>query len=498
MTKIFKTPGVYINEKAAFPNSVVQVPTAIPAFIGYTEMATSNGQSLLNKPTRISSLVEYVEYFGKGFMSKFLVSDSPKGGLEEEVTINGQLQYMRFAAQNQCLLYNGLRLFYANGGGPCYIISVGTYGETPEGKPVKKEELIQGLSALEKEKEPTLIVMPDAVSLGEDCYQVYQEVLKHCAQQQNRFALFDIYNGYKDPNDFSPNSIVQFRQLIGTENLMYGAAYFPWLATTVVEDTEVNFLNLESNIDLQKLLPEEKAIAYVAEMKEKKVDENSEESTITNYHQGLMAVSPTYKLLMTTIRSLFNMLPSSSAMAGIYTMVDNSRGVWKSPANVSLNSVIQPAFNITHDDQEGMNVDVMSGKSINAIRSFVGEGTLVWGARTLDGNSQDWRYISVRRTIIMIEQSIKNGIQAFVFEPNDANTWASMKAMITNFLTEIWKQGGLAGAKPDDAFYVQVGLGITMTPEDILEGLINVTVGLAVVHTAEFIVITLRQKMQET
>ena len=95
-------------------------------------------------------------------------------------------------------------------------------------------------------------------------------------------------------------------------------------------------------------------------------------------------------------------------------MVDNSRGVWKAPANVSLNGVVSPAVNISHDDQEDLNVTTQ-GKSINAIRSFIGEGVLVWGARTLDGNSLDWRYINVRRTMIMLEQSIKLATKAYVF-----------------------------------------------------------------------------------
>lgn len=150
-------------------------------------------------------------------------------------------------------------------------------------------------------------------------------------------------------------------------------------------------------------------------------------------------------------------------MAGIYTMVDNTRGVWKAPANVSMNSVVSPAVNVSHEEQEELNVNPQ-GKSINAIRSFIGEGVLVWGARTLDGNSLDWRYINVRRTMIMLEESCRLAAQAMVFEPNTASTWVTIKAMISNFLTGIWKRGGLAGAVPEDAFSVHVGLGETMTP----------------------------------
>jgi phage tail sheath protein FI len=159
--------------------------------------------------------------------------------------------------------------------------------------------------------------------------------------------------------------------------------------------------------------------------------------------------------------------------------------------------VTAPCVNISHDDQEDLNVTAQ-GKSINAIRPFVGEGELVWGARTLDGNSLDWRYVNVRRTMIMLEESIRLASKAYVFEPNTANTWVTMRSMIENFLTGVWKQGGLAGAIPEDAFSVHVGLGETMTPVDILEGILRITVLVAVSRPAEFIEITFQQQMQKS
>ena len=128
----------------------------------------------------------------------------------------------------------------------------------------------------------------------------------------------------------------------------------------------------------------------------------------------------------------------------------------------------------------------------------MGRGVLVWGARTLDGNSQDWRYINVRRTLIMLEQSIYYAAQAYVFAPNDAGTWQTVKTMIENFLNNQWKAGALAGTKPGDAYDVSVGLGSTMTGNDILDGYMRVTVRVAPVRPAEFIVITFQQKMQSS
>ena len=206
---------------------------------------------------------------------------------------------------------------------------------------------------------------------------------------------------------------------------------------------------------------------------------------------------PVLKNVIEKLENDHFLLPPSSAVAGIYASVDSDRGVFKAPANVSINSVSKPTLNITISENDRLNVDVGAGKSINAIKAFTGKGTLVWGSRTLAGNDNEWRYIPVRRFFIFAEESIKKATEPFVFEPNDANTWTKVKAMITNFLTIQWRAGALAGAKPSQAFYVKAGLGETMTSVDILEGRLIVEVGLAVVRPAEFIILRFSHKMQE-
>lgn len=190
-------------------------------------------------------------------------------------------------------------------------------------------------------------------------------------------------------------------------------------------------------------------------------------------------------------------LPPSSAMAGIYARVDNAFGVWKAPANVGVSYIQKPTVQISNEDQELMNVTT-SGKSVNAIRTFNGKGTLVWGARTLAGNDNEWRYISVRRFFSFVEESVSEASEQFVFEPNTANTWVRLRSMVENFLLQQWKAGALAGAKPEEAFYVRIGLGQTMTAQDILEGRMIVEIGMAAVRPAEFIVLRFSHKMQES
>lgn len=529
MAQNLMTPGVYIEEKNAFPGSVVEVATAIPAFVGYTERASKNGKSLVNKPTRITSFADYLELFGAGFNPKFNLEDTQAGD-KNTVTIGGKEKTIKYKDNNLVYLFNSIRLFFMNGGGTCYIVSVGTYAGK-EGIEIKKDDLLGtskgengkpiegGLLKLAKELEPTMVVIPDAVALGADSYEIYKQMLAHCAKMQNRVAILDVYDGFNSRDDGEDDNIKVFREKIGTEYLSYAAAYYPWLETNIVQKGEITFKNFDESVALSEILPEARAQNLLEafpknsdefkaqlqadrpELSEEQIDgllpgyiKNKE----SNHHLGLLATSPTYSALLDEIRAIMNLLPAGAAMAGIFTMVDNSRGVWKAPANVGLNAVVRPAVNITHDQQEDLNVNALSGKSINAIRTFPGVGTLVWGGRTLDGNSLDWRYINVRRTMIMLEQSIKLALRAYVFEPNDANTWVTVKSLISNFLVEKWKQGALAGSSPEDAFDVQIGLGTTMTSLDILEGKMLITVKLAIVRPAEFIVVSFEQQMQKS
>jgi hypothetical protein len=190
-------------------------------------------------------------------------------------------------------------------------------------------------------------------------------------------------------------------------------------------------------------------------------------------------------------------LPPGPAVAGCYAKVDQDRGVWKAPANVGLASVIGPTVKITNDDQERLNVDPTSGKSINAIRSFTGKGTLIWGARTLAGNDNEWRYVSVRRLFNYLEESIQKATAFAVFEPNNAMTWLKERTMIESFLDDLWRKGAMVGTTAEQAYFVQVGLGTTMTTQDILEGRMIIEVGIAAVRPAEFIILRFSHKVQE-
>ncbi len=213
--------------------------------------------------------------------------------------------------------------------------------------------------------------------------------------------------------------------------------------------------------------------------------------------KAFAAQIPGYAEKLAELQAEACVIPPSGAIAGIYAANDNGKGVWQAPANVGIASISGLTQRLSDADQEDMNVDATTGKSVNAIRYFAGKGILVWGARTLDGNSNEWRYVPVRRLFNYIEESVQKSTAWAVFQPNDANTWVKIQCQIENFLNNLWRDGALAGSSPEKAFYVKVGQDITMTAADILAGYLIVEIGIAAVRPAEFIVLKFSHKLQE-
>lgn len=493
MPEILKTPGVYIVEKDTGANAVVQVATAVPIFIGFTERAEINGKSFHLKPVHINSLSEFEVFFGKAPIPVFTVKPGDKG--HGEININGQGYTFQQSANSSFYLYNSLRLFFDNGGADCYIISIGQYGKDSR-NPVEltPDAFKKAIDILPGEEVPTMILMPDSLLLDEEdssYYAAQTYALQHCGKYMDKVALFDIWgSGEELPIEEDKNKYVtRFRENIGLDSLSYGAAYYPWVKTNIISLNDVGYENF--NLDSLDPIINEAHKPILANLKNATTEKEKK-----YWDAGLKSASKEYKLLRKTVADKLCVLPASPAMAGLYTRTDRSRGVWIAPANQNLNSVIAPAIKITHEDQESLNVDALSGKSINAIRSFKGRGSaIVWGARTLAGNNVEWRYINVRRLFILIEQSIKNAAFSVVFRPNVPITWSVVKGTIGNFLTSLWRQGALVGATPADAFVVSCGLGETMSEDDVNEGIMRIQVKAAPSRPAEFIVITFEQKM---
>jgi len=211
--------------------------------------------------------------------------------------------------------------------------------------------------------------------------------------------------------------------------------------------------------------------------------------------EQLFSQHPFFKQVFEHLSLQLKRLPPSAAIAGVYSATDRLRGVFKAPANVILEATLGPVIEIDDRDQEGLNVH-STGKSINVIRPMRGRGIRIWGARTLAGNDNEWRYVPVRRFFNYVEDFVKLAAEPFVFEPNDANTWTRLRFLIDNFLTAQWRKGALAGITTEEAFFVNVGLNETMSQQDILEGRMIIEVGLAATRPAEFIVIRYLCRME--
>nr|WP_294482131.1 phage tail sheath C-terminal domain-containing protein [uncultured Bacteroides sp.] len=492
----YKTPNVYINEKNTVDNSAIEAKTAIPVFIGLTEKAQNGNEYLLNKPVKIKTMSEYFDYFGGAKKYKFNVT---VGGTDEtaiSAEYNGVKLQAKLENEGIYSLYNHILMFFANGGDTCYIVSLGDHNTGKIDKDVISNTI---LPELKKVEDITLILVPE-VANDVSAMGIYQDLLSFC-ESKKCFAILDIptkYNAGVEGN----TDVERFRNAIGTSNLQYGAAYYPWLYTSVLQYNDIDGMTLffnptpgqdkyTGNASLDEYI-----VTAFAEIEAAQGDGDTQKKLRNFLHKVLLQEWTVYKILVDKVQTFLNLLPPSSAIAGIYNMVDSTRGVWKASANVSINYVNRPATMVTDYEQQDLNMP-KDGKAVNAIRMFPGDGIRVWGARTLDGNSNDSRYINVRRTIIFLETSVKNAARAYIFEPNNADTWASVKHMIENFLHSVWKRGGLMGASSEDAYRVHVGLGDTMTPEDIQEGIMRIKVLVAINRPAEFVEINFQQKMDK-
>ncbi|MBV8042107.1 phage tail sheath C-terminal domain-containing protein [Pluralibacter sp.] len=188
-------------------------------------------------------------------------------------------------------------------------------------------------------------------------------------------------------------------------------------------------------------------------------------------------------------------IPPSAAVAGAYCLNDRSRGVWKAPANMALQGGVLPLFKVSDSFQGDHTTE---GYALNMIRQFNNGSPLIWGARTSTAaDDEEWRYVPVRRLFNSAEKDIKDTMQTLMYEPNSQPTWERARSAISNYLFGLWKQGGLAGAREEEAYFVKIGLNVTMTPDDINDGKMIVQVGMAAVRPAEFIILQFTQDVAQ-
>lgn len=455
-------------------------------------------------------------------------------------------------------LYWSLLAFFANGGSQCYVVSAGSYwpNEAPTSTPpasvvtsrplesIDAKMLGKALTAAGYAIGPTMTVIPEACQLasfadGTWTYNGYDDIVQTMLTQasvlQDRVAIIDLPGcQLANTEEALLNCQTGLANAIAPaiSAVSYGACYAPAVVASVVTASTILYTNIANQSGdngptvINNILTTQAATLYkdttlanvqaaiaaaypLTNIAKANTAQYSNDSTsypkieITKQPLAQWQLSldnvllnslPVFKQIETLVAGNMNILPPSGFLAGVWAASDSRNGVWNAPANIALASVIEPLYAMSDAEQGGFNVPT-NGQAINIIRTQPSRGNVVWGARTLDGNSLDYRYLQIRRTLIYIEQSIKLALQPYVFAANDSLTWSTVIAAISSFLTGLWQGGGLMGAKPSEAFTVNCGLGSTMTSQNILDGYMIVAITLQMVHPAEYIELTFTQTM---
>lgn len=459
-------PGEYVRE--TLPGRSVQgVPTAIPVFIGYTERQPGDTEDDIS-PKLTRSVDDFEMAYGGAAHSKFEIrkSDSVAGD-PVHFEIGGVSYHVeRIGGRRGFYLYNAIRHYFANGGEQAYIVSVGTYAD----EAVSKTALADGLhvAGTIDSASPTLLLMPDALMLpADEYYDLANAMLSQADLLEDRIAIIDVFQGDEDAfavTVSSPDPITEHRDSLGPDGLRNGVSYYPFLRTDLVTADEITRDMIGDEVGAVVL---DNIVGPIPSC-------------------GTIEDTAGFQAIQGAIARQLNIMPPGPAMAGIYARIDSDRGVWKAPANVDIARVTGLTADVSDANQVGLNVDPLKGKSINLIRSFSDRRAVVWGARTLDSNTADNRYVSQRRTIIFVEQSIRTFLSGQTSLTNEAATWLNIERDVEAFMNELWRAGALAGATPKEAFSVDIGFGVTMTQLDVDEGRMRLRISLALTRPGEF------------
>lgn len=390
----YLAPDVYVEEVPSGTRPIQAVGTSTAGFVG----VAPNNQARVNEAVAISNWSEFARLF----------------------VIEGNASTpLAFA----------VRGFFDNGGTRCYVCNIGG------------GSVVGGLEVLGTIDEIAIVAAPGLY--GAD---VYDALLSHCEQLQDRVAILDTPEVVEDLNlltqvataaptggrrrseaegETAPVPVTGLRPRQSDGG--FGAVYYPWI--TVRDPLAPNVL---ANV------------------------------------------------------------PPSGHIAGIWARSDATRGVHKAPANEIIRGALNVARRLTRD-QHGL----LNPAGVNAIRFFTGEGVRVLGARTVAPASSEYRYLNVRRLFSMVEESISESMRWTLFEPNNIPLWKSIERDVTAFLIRLWRDGALMGATPQEGFFVKCDAE-TNPLENIDAGIVTTLIGLAPVRPAEFIVFRISQYVGQT
>lgn len=243
----------------------------------------------------------------------------------------------------------------------------------------------------------------------------------------------------------------------------------------------------EDNTDLVKRQPRFDAEALAAF-----ISEYNANASAALYYPWLSPQWLLYQRSGEPVGRIHPVAPSAVA-AALIQQTDRQTGPWKAPANLTLQPGLKPLVKVGDASQARFNQD---GKlAVNMLREFPGIGVQLWGARTLSAGDVAWSYVPVRRTFDRIERDMQQSLRKVLFKPNGPQTWQQLRNAAENYLFGLFEAGAFAGTTPEQSYQVQVGVGSSMTEQDLNDGILRMNIGLAVVRPAEFIVLEFSQTM---
>lgn len=514
----YLSPGVYVEEVDSGIKPMEGVSTSTAGFVGLTERGPVGGT-----PEFVSSFTEFKRKFG-GYLSK------------KEY---GELRYLPLEVEQ----------FFANGGGRCFVVRVlntsagaaaaavkvgdstitltaanpGAWGnrveiscrknaidekrfdlsiaclELPMSSEAGYEESYAGLTlsaddefALDKalEKSYLVHVSGELPAVDANLYDYFDKAEE--SKDKNVWKSVMLSGGLDYSADKKITEVITPDVVIGSDN---GSGKRTGLCA-LQDIPEISIVAVPGMTDDSVL----QALKTHCELMGNRIgimDMPSGMNSVTDLKNARLKIDSSYAAMYHPWIQVFeplekrpSFIPPSGAMAGIYARVDTARGVHKAPANETIRNCtgLETLFGKAEQD-------MLNPIGVNLIRNIQGQGIRVWGARTCSSDSL-WKYVNVRRLFIFLEETLRRNTGWAVFEPNDQVLWTKVYNSITSFLNTQWRAGALAGASEAEAYFVNVGLGSTMTQDDVLNGRMICEIGVAPSRPAEFVIFRISQKME--
>jgi uncharacterized protein len=501
----YLTPGVYVEEVPSANKPIEGVGTAVAAFVGLAPGGP------VNTPMRISNWTQFAKLFG-----------------DPENPDNGPFMEGAYLAHS---VYG----FFQNGGTLAWIVRVGAdgNGNTPRAAlPAATDKNVEALRAVAAEgvTDTVNVEVTEEPVAGKEAEQTYKVVVTSGTEREE-FDALTLKRGRTNlatkvnaqskliKIEETGASLPETRVATGTYTLsapavklsdvkptqfegdvakregMGGLAAVDEITMLVMPDIMTLADNGGDDAQVRDL--QGKMIAHAENMGDRLAildapanllpqDVLEWRMSTAGYDSKMAALYYPWLEVMNPLTHRPMLVPPSGHVAGVWCRTDASRGVHKAPANEVILGANGLGFQVTQAEQGSLNK-----VGINCIRSFPGRGIRIWGARTLSSDPE-WRYINVRRLFNFISESIVEGTQWSVFEPNDERLWTSLRIAAKNFLTRVWRDGALFGATPDEAFFVKCDAE-TNPPEVVEAGQVICEIGIAPVKPAEFVIFRLSQ-----